>query len=260
MIGNDGAVESGRKARIVLADEQPFMRDGLRHFLNHQADLEVCAETDNIVALAECVERLTPDLVILELRLRNADVLDFIKSLRARFPEVRILVLTQSDETFYAERVLRAGAQGYIMKQESADEVLSSVRKVLRGELYLSRPMSSMLLSRLLQKPSQVSDRPLDGLSDREFQVFHMLGAGMANRQIAIKLNLSVKTIETYRENIKHKFGYRSSAELLRHASHWMEHEGRKNLGQTPIRKPATLAIPAILATQSVRPERLTAP
>src|SRR3954451_1912896 len=112
MLGINGEMGTGRKARVVLADEQPFMRDGLRHFLNRQEDLEVCGEADNTAAVGECLERLSPDLVILELRLKSADVLEFIKALRVRFTQARILVLTQSDEAFYAERAVRAGAHG----------------------------------------------------------------------------------------------------------------------------------------------------
>ncbi|HVV01758.1 MAG TPA: response regulator transcription factor, partial [Verrucomicrobiae bacterium] len=246
-------VETGGnfKASIIIADEQPFMREGLRQWLDRQADLVVHGEADSIASTIEQVEKSAPDLLLIEVRLRQDDVLDLIKSLRARFPLMRILVHAQSDENFYAERALRAGAHGYIMKREAPEEVLIAIRRVLRGELYLSRQMSSALLARLLRTPSpNPAPRPLETLSDREFQVFHMLGSGLKNRQIAANLKLSVKTIETYRENIKHKFGIQNSAELLRHAMHWLESGGQATLrgekaGTTAAALPALLSIRA---------------
>jgi DNA-binding NarL/FixJ family response regulator len=199
------------------------------------------------------VETCMPALLLLEMRMKQGDVLELLKALRSRFPLLRIVVHTHNDEAFYAERALRADAHGYVMKGETPEELLTAIRKVMAGELYLSRKMSSTLLSRLLQAPTaSAGPRPLEGLSDREFQVFHMLAAGLGNRQIAAQLNLSVKTIETYRENIKHKFGFRTSAELLRHATHWLHAGGPASL---PSRPHATgqSYIPAFLAAEKLQ-------
>ena len=217
--------------RIILLDEHPFIRQGIKHYLTEQRGMAVVAETGDVAHALEAIDKLDPHLVILELRLMSGDTLEFIKSVKARFPLVRILVLSQFDEKFYAERVLRAGAHGFIMKQESSEEVFEAIQKVLKGELYLSKGMASALLSRLLQTPVvHAGHQDIECLSDREFQVFHMIGAGLSNREIALRLSLSIKTIETYRENIKHKFGLRSSAELMRHATHWLQAKGVEGL------------------------------
>jgi len=199
------------------------MREGIKQYLNRQEDMAMCAEAGELGTAMEAVQELEPDLVLLEVKLRCGDVLDFIKNVRARFPKVRMLILSQQEEALYAERALRAGAQGYVMKEEPAEEVLNAIRKVLKGELFVSRAMASSLLNKLLQAPAVPSPRPLDGLSDRELQVFNMLGVGLGSRQIATQLNLSIKTIETYRENIKHKFGLKTASELVRHATHWIQ-------------------------------------
>jgi DNA-binding NarL/FixJ family response regulator len=227
-----------QKARIMVVDDHPFFREGVREYLNRQEDMQVCAEADSVSSALGCVERLAPDLVLLDLRLGADDVLELVKSLRARFPAVRILILSQHEEALYGERALRAGVHGYIMKQEATEEVVTAIRRVLKGELYVSRKMAVSMLSKLLQAPAASAPHSLDGLSDREFQVYQMLGAGLGTRQIAARLNLSVKTIETYRENIKHKFGLSNSVELVRHAIHWVENGGAGTLslkeGQLP--------------------------
>lgn len=209
--------------RIIVLDEHPFVREGLKHYINCQPDLAVCFDTGQISSALEAAERLNAHLLMTEVRVAQGDVLEFIKTIRSRFPLMRILVLSQLEEDFYAERALRAGAHGYVMKHERTEEVLIAIRKVLKGELYVSRPIASCLLSKLLHAGTSGNPRRLDGLTDREFQVFHMLGAGLGSRQIAERLKLSVKTIETYRENIKRKFAFRTSAELLRHATHWLQ-------------------------------------
>jgi len=166
--------------------------------------------------------------VLLDLRLGSGDTLEFIKSVKARFPHVAILVLSQHDEAIYAERVLRAGASGYIMKEEAAQEVLSAIRAVLAGELYVSRKIAGVLLHKLLRGKPRATDDRLAGLSDRELQVLQMLGAGLGNRQIAADLHLSVKTVETYRENLKHKLGFSTGAELVRYAMRWLDDSGSR--------------------------------
>ena len=247
-------------ARIFLVDDQPMLREGLRHFLNRQADLKVTHEFGDLVSALDGLHGDQPDLLVLELRLRGADVLEFIKAVRARWANVRVLVYSLHEDVLYAERALRAGAQGYLMKQEACEEVLHAIRKVLRGEMYVSRQIAAGLLSKLLQAPAAPGPRPIDGLSDREFQVFHMLGAGLGNRHIAAQLKLSVKTIETYRENIKHKFGFKTSPEMVRHATQWLLNGGAGRLDLKPdalpsvIRAPAAATFPVHAASFSALP------
>jgi DNA-binding NarL/FixJ family response regulator len=217
--------ENNSKTRILIVDDHPFMREGLKLHLNRQADFAVCAEASDLASALEAIQQSNPELVLLELKLRHGDVLEFIKAARARFPSLRILILSEYEEALYAERALRAGAHGYVMKRERADEVIAALRKVMSGELYVSRSIASLLLTKLLQAPTSTQPKTLETLSDREFQVFHMLGAGLGSRQIATQLNLSIKTIETYRENIKHKFGLRNASQLIQHATSWL-HDG----------------------------------
>ncbi len=224
MIAKSG--EAHGSARVVVADEQPFLRQGFEDYIEKQPDLAICGEADSVPSAIAVVESQLPDLLVADLRLGGGDVLEMVKSLRSRFPSLRILILSQQEELIYAERVLRAGANGYVMKQERPDEVLNAMRRVLAGEIYVSRKLAFALLSKMLQSGPVSESRSLNGLSDREFQVYEMIGAGMGSRMIAVKLSLSVKTIETYRENIKHKFNLRNSAELVQHATAWLQ-EGR---------------------------------
>jgi DNA-binding NarL/FixJ family response regulator len=253
MMGSENKSGGQRtKVRIVIADEQPFMRAGLKHFLDQQPDLVVCGEADTVGVALERVETCMPELLLVDMRMKQGDVLELLKALRSRFPLLRILIHTLHDEMFYAERALRAGAHGYLMKGGTPQELLTALGKVMSGEIYLSRPMASALLSRLLQAPAgPAGPRPIEGLSDREFQVFHMLAAGLGNRQIAAQLSLSVKTIETYRENIKHKFGFKTSAELLRHATHWLQTGGATAM-RSKFQGAGQAQIPAFLAATHV--------
>jgi len=213
---------TAQKKRILVVDDHPFLREGVRRFLNQYEDLEVCGEAGDVQQATEAVERLRPDLMLLDIRLGNGDAIELIKAVRARFPTLRILVYSQHEESIFAERSLRAGAQGYLVKNETPAEVLAAVRCVLEGGLYVSRRMAGSLLNKLLHAAPGTPTNRVEGLSDREFQVFRMLGSGLTNRQISQELKLSVKTIETYRENIKHKFGLRTAAELMRHAVEWL--------------------------------------
>jgi DNA-binding NarL/FixJ family response regulator len=221
------------RARVLVADDHPFLRDGVKQHFNQQPDLEVCGEASNIHQVSEKVEALSPDLLLLDLQLGNGDVLELIKSLRTRFPRLRVVVFSAHTEALFAERSLRAGAHGYVGKNEPPSEVIQALRRVLSGELFVSRPIAVALLGRLLQAAPAPPATKVEGLSDRELQVFQMIGGGLPNREISRQLGLSVKTIETYRENIKHKFGLRTAAELMRHATQWVESAASQNLGGT---------------------------
>jgi DNA-binding NarL/FixJ family response regulator len=203
------------KARIMILDDCPIVREGLTGLINRQNDLECCAAMGSHAEAQRFLDTQTPDLMLLDIQLGAKDGLEKLKFFRARFPKLRILVLSQLDEETYAERVLRAGAFGYVMKVQATEEVLNAIRKVLAGQYYVSSNIAALALRRMLNdKP--VSQGPnITALTDRELHVFKAIGGGKGNKQIAHELNLSVKTIETYREHLKHKLGMSSSADLV---------------------------------------------
>jgi DNA-binding NarL/FixJ family response regulator len=212
------------RARVIVADDHPFFSKGLADFLNQQKGLVCCATVSNAADLKHAAAGERPDLLILDLRLGSSDGLELLKELKEQHPALPVLVISQSSEVVYGERALRAGASGYIMKEQVAEEVLAAVHTVLRGEIYASRNLAMLALQRTIvdnRKPAGAG--PVSLLSDREIEVFDLLGNGKSTRDIAADLKLSVKTIETYRENIKHKLGLRNAAELLRAAVDWVE-------------------------------------
>jgi len=215
------------KTRLLVADDHPLFREGLVQLINREPDLCCCGETDSVAATQRAVTKLKPDLLVLDIRLKEGDGLELIKTLKAGFPNMPTLVLSQHDETLYAERVLRAGARGYVMKEEVADEVRNAIRTILKGDLYVSRKMSVLALHKLLAKVGEIRGSYVERLTDRELQVFQMIGSGMGTADIATELKLSLKTIETHRENIKHKLGLRNAVDLVCHATHWVHgHSG----------------------------------
>lgn len=214
-------------ARIVIVDDHPLVRRGLAQLIDQQNDLHVCGEASTIGSAIALIEAERPDLAIVDLSLENRDGIDLIKDARARVPDLRVVVLTMHEESFHAERALRAGAHGYLTKQEASGKVLDAVRRVLAGELYVSERLSPRLLQRLITgKPDE--DEPVVGrLSDRELQVFLKIGKGLSTQEIADDLNLSVKTIETYRAHIKQKLGLPDARQLMKYAICWALNQGR---------------------------------
>ena len=195
------------KTRVFLADDHPFLRVGLTHMINKEADMVVCGEAENVAGVRAGVEREKPDLLLTDLCLGDSDGLDLIKGLKAQFPQLPILVLSQQDETLFAERTLRAGARGYIMKERATQDVLEGIRTILGGDLYVSRKVAALAMRKLVEGGAEAKtgdDSEVSALSDRELQVFRLLGAGKGTKEIAAALKSSHKTIETYRENIKH--------------------------------------------------------
>jgi DNA-binding NarL/FixJ family response regulator len=214
------------KKRIAVADDHPILREGLVQLIDRQPGLMCCGEASTPHAAMDLMEKQKPDLLLLDLRLGHSDGLDLIKSLRARFPQVPILVFSQFEEDIYAERVLRAGGSGYLMKREASEELLIAIRTILDGELYVSRKMAVIVLRQILSSRSPVQKSAIERLSDRELQVFQLLGAGLRVKQIAAEIGLSPKTIETYRENLKHKFGLTSASALIAYATEWVQETG----------------------------------
>ncbi len=212
--------ESANRTRIVLVDDHPMVRERLAEVINRETDMTVCGEAEDRGGALEVIARESPDLAIVDLTLKRSNGLDLIKDLHVMHPRLLVLVLSMQDETLYAERVIRAGAHGYITKQEATRKILNAIREVLGGKVFLSPGISADILSRMLGK-SKGAIRSLEVLSDRELQVFDLVGQGFGTRQIAEQLGLDVKTVETYRSRIKEKLEIRDASELLRKAIAW---------------------------------------
>jgi DNA-binding NarL/FixJ family response regulator len=215
--------DTSDKARVLVVDDHAIVRDGLVRLINQEDDLEVCGEAEGVPDALQAVKQLKPDVAIIDLSLdQHLGGLDLVKDIRARHPSLPTLVLSMHDESVFAERALRAGARGYVMKEEATETVMTAIRRVLGGEIYLSDQMTSHMLSQLAGRGSGPGS-PVDTLSDRELEVFQLIGEGFGTSQIAEKLHLSVKTIETYREHIKTKLGLADGTELLRHGIQWVQ-------------------------------------
>jgi DNA-binding NarL/FixJ family response regulator len=212
-----------RKYKIFIVDDHPLMREGLTRLLNSQLDLMVCGEAPTTHQALKSIPILKPDIVILDLTLAGSDGLDLIKDMKLRSLKSLVLVLSMHDESLYAERALRAGAKGYIMKQEASKEVLKAIHRILDGEIYLSEKMSDKMLHKLSSGKTNEKTVPEGALSDRELQVFQSIGQGRGTRQIAEELNISAKTVESYRAHIKIKMNLKNAHELTQHAVHWVE-------------------------------------
>ena len=213
--------ESQKKARTIVVEDHPVVSDGLRQLIDKQPDLACVGVADNTSDAKRLVERSEADLMVLDLRLKGGDALDLIKTLRVEHPDLKVLVLSQYDELIFAERTLRAGAFGYIMKENATEEVLRAVRKVLSGELYFSERVAAAVVQRTLREKPVASGLGVERLSDRELQVFRLLGASYSAREIAEQFHLSRKTIESHCEKIRHKLSLRNAAELRQFARKW---------------------------------------
>jgi DNA-binding NarL/FixJ family response regulator len=215
------------EAKVFLVDDHPIVRQGLALLIGREADLVVCGEADGGFGVLQTIFELQPDIVILDISLNGPDGLDILKTIRMREPSLPVLVLSMHDELTYAERALRAGANGYIMKQEATEKVLIAIRRILKGEVYLSDRLTNRMLQHFVRGPVATPDSPLANLSDRELEVFRLIGDGHATRQIADELHISVKTVESYQAHIKEKLALRSARELVQHAIKWSVSEKR---------------------------------
>ncbi|UCE61608.1 MAG: response regulator transcription factor, partial [Phycisphaerales bacterium] len=205
MCANEDLIALRRPHKVLVVEDHPIVRQGLSELIEHESDLSVCGAVPSKSEALEVVGRSHPDIAIVDLSLQDTSGLELVKDIKAQFPHLPVLVLSMHDETLYAERALRAGARGYIMKEEATERVMTAIRKVLSGEVYLSEKMSSRLLSNIVSGPAAGESSPVTRLSDRELQVFELIGRGMGTRKIANSLHLSVKTIETHKEHIKSK-------------------------------------------------------
>lgn len=206
-----------RKSKVFLVDDHPILRQGLTKLINDQPDLAICGEAEGPPGALEGIGRTKPDLVLLDLSLAGGDGMDLCKQLQERYQGLPVLIISMHDESLYAERCLRAGAMGYVMKQEPPDKVMSAIRKVLTGNIYLSETMSAKLL-RNLAGARNADVAPLERLSDRELEIFRLIGKGHSVRSIAEELFLSPKTVEAHKEHIKQKLNLKTSNELLQYA------------------------------------------
>ncbi len=211
------------RRRVLLVDDHPFMRAGLGQLIERQPDLEVGGEAGNPVEAFQQLARVKPDLVLTDLTMPGRSGLEFIKDLRAAHADLAILVISMHDEAVYAERVIRAGARGYIMKEAGGENLLAAIRQVLRGEIYVSPRMASRLLEALSGNRPRGSHSPIEQLSDREFEVFQLIGQGKSTRDIAAQLHLSTKTVDVHRSHIKEKLALTDTTSLIRHAVRWVE-------------------------------------
>ncbi|MDB5326822.1 MAG: two component transcriptional regulator, LuxR family [Phycisphaerales bacterium] len=212
--------------RILLVDDHPVLREGLARMLEDQHDLTVCGQAEGPMEALRQIRSVMPDLVVLDLSLGNADGLEFTKQLHELYPHLPVLILSQHDETLYAERALRAGAMGYIMKQESPDRVMAAMRCVLGGQAWASERMAARLLQSVRGTSTELDKPPLERLTNREIEIFRLIGQGQSTRTIADSLCLSPKTVETHKEHLKQKLGLKSGNHLLQYA---IECRGRFN-------------------------------
>ena len=206
--------------RILLVDDHPMVRERLAEIIGHEKDLMVCGEAEDRASALAAISAAAPDLAIIDLALKNSNGLELIKDIHSRWPRLLMLVLSMHDESLYAERVMRAGARGYITKQEATRNILVAIRRVLNGEVYLSGKAAATVIAHLTAKPG-AGGSIADVLTDRELQVFELTGNGLSTREIAEHLHIDVKTVETYRIRIKEKLGIRASSELLQLAIRW---------------------------------------
>jgi len=216
---------SKKTHQVLILDDHPIVRQGLKALINQESDLEVCGEAANAIEALKIVDAIKPDIVIVDISLEGSNGVEFLKSAKEQYPNLLLLVHSMHDESLYAERVLRAGARGYIMKQESPEKVIAAIRRILAGQIYMSDSMTEKMLE---QRYNGVTSglSPIEALSDRELEVFQFIGSGETSSKIAKLLHRSIKTVETYRARIKEKLGLKDNMQLIRSAMQWVTSEG----------------------------------
>jgi DNA-binding NarL/FixJ family response regulator len=213
--------ESAEKSTVYLIDDHPLLVQGVSELINAQPDLQVIGSTSDWTVALTQLQTLKPDVVVLDITLANANGIEVLKNLRVHFPDLRVLMLSMHDENLYAMRSMKAGAHGYIMKSSATEHVVTAIRQVLKGEIYLSDGLAKRTMAQMVGRKKEPGASPLEDLSDRELEVFQMVGEGLTTRKIADKLHLSIKTIETHKAHIKEKLNLQNATELTQHAIHW---------------------------------------
>jgi DNA-binding NarL/FixJ family response regulator len=211
------------KIKVILVEDHEIFRMGLRELINQEKDLSVCAETDNAADAMLLIKTHEPAMVIVDITLKNSNGIDLLKQIRKSYPKIFVLMLSMYDEGIYAERSLNAGASGYIMKHETSVSIIHAIRHILKGNIYISEKINENILNRMVNKSLNAVKLPVDTLSDRELEIFRHIGNGRASSDIAKELNLSIKTVGTYRERIKEKLNIKTASDLQRYAIHWVE-------------------------------------
>jgi DNA-binding NarL/FixJ family response regulator len=224
---NNRATKPRQKVhRVVVVDDHPVVRSGLVNIIAAMPNVEVCGEAETGAAAVEMSETLQPDMIVLDIGLKDSNGLELIKQMKARCEDVRILVCSMRDESLFAERALNAGAAGYLQKDEDSEQIREAVRRVLDGKVHVSDTITSQLVRRAATGENTAASDPVDCLSDRELEVFELIGRGWTTKRIAKSLHLSSKTIDTYRMHIKQKLQLETTSELTVHAANWMFERG----------------------------------
>lgn len=213
------------RARILLVDDHAVVRYGIAQLINRQSDLVVCGEEEDASRAMSAVAELKPDLVIADVSLRDSSGLELMRNIKAQYPGLPVLVVSVHDESIYAEIAFRAGALGYLMKEEALEKILTAIRRVLTGAIYVSDNLAAKMLQQQVRGQTDIHESPVKGLSDRELEVFQLIGQWKKTREIAEELHLSIKTIEYYREQIKRKLNLKNAGELTQYATSWVQRE-----------------------------------
>ena len=213
------------RKRILLVDDHAVVRFGIAQLINRQADLVVCGEQEDASKALTAIEQLKPDLVIADISLKDSSGLELMRNIKAQHPGLPVLVVSVHDESMYAEIAFRAGALGYLMKQEALEKIPTAIRRVLSGNIYVSDALGARMLQQQVRGQTDVNESPVKGLSDRELEVFQLIGRWKKTKEIATELHLSVKTIEYYREQIKRKLNLKDAAGLTQYATAWVQRE-----------------------------------
>jgi DNA-binding NarL/FixJ family response regulator len=207
--------------KVLIVDDHPIVRKGLAQLINQESDFTVCADAEDIPLALSAIKKYRPDIIIVDLSLRHASGIRLIEDISLACSDVSILAFSMHDELIYAERCLKAGARGYMMKQEPPEKIVAALRTILKGDIYLSDKMGTRLLHKLVAKKTYTCDSPFERLSNRELEVFRLVGQGLKTRKIANELNLSVKTVETYIDHIKKKMNFDDTRNMFLHAVQW---------------------------------------
>ena len=217
-----------QKIKILLVDDHPLVREGLANLIRQEASMKICGEAATESHALELAGTVQPDVAIVDITLENGSGIELIKSIKAMYPAVTSLALSMHEESLYAERALRAGARGYIMKREAAKKIIEGIRGVLAGQLYVSEKIAALMAEKFLEGRTAAATSPIEILSNRELEVFHLLGRGLSTRQIADHLHVGFKTVQAYNARIKEKLKLANGTELLREALHWQENQQPK--------------------------------
>jgi DNA-binding NarL/FixJ family response regulator len=217
-----------KKTQVFIVDDHPVIRDGLTTIINHEQDMNVCGEAEDAHQALKAVTELKPDIVVADISLKNSDGLEMTKNIKARYPRLPVIIFSVHDEFIYAERALLAGARAYLMKDAVSENIVKAIRAVLKGEIFVSDTISKRFLHKIARDKDSTNETPIENLSDRELEIFRLIGEGYKASQIAEQLHLSIKTIETYRTRIKEKLDIANASELLKYSIRWAKSQDRE--------------------------------